>query len=138
MNAPARLTPLIVLAAAAVLGPKASAELGPNGMPNPNYSQCFALNPWQDWRPGADGKSIYMRNVRGEAFKLAMTNPCNMLKDPAAQLVNETQDKKYVCGPDDLNIGFFSPAVGSASCPVASIDALSPDQVSKLPATERP
>ena len=109
--------------------------------PIPNSStmeHCFFSNQLDNWK-SADAKTIYLRVSMNRYFRLALSGPCQTLREPGAFLITKIHGADSICGPVDwdLHVATSWHDIPEA-CIVKAMTELTPAEVAALPKNVKP
>ncbi|HWU26647.1 MAG TPA: DUF6491 family protein [Rhizomicrobium sp.] len=98
--------------------------------------RCFTGADLTNWH-AADTRTIYLRIGVNRIYRVSLARECQTLRYFDAKLLLEMRGGHTVCAPVDLGIkagegGVFEP------CFVQSLNELSPEEASALPAKLKP
>ena len=101
-------------------------------------NECFFVSQFENWRPGADEKTMYIRVSSRRFYRLDMANRCSEMSWPGATLVNHFRGST-ICSPLDWDMKVSQGAGGMAApCIVKKMTRLSDAEAAALPAKQKP
>lgn len=103
-------------------------------------NECFFVSQFQNWKPGGDDKTMYIRVGLSRFYRLDLAASCPNMRYPDARLINNFRTSS-ICSPLDWDMR-VSQGVGPGSmampCMVKKMTRLSPAEVAALPKKQKP
>jgi len=100
--------------------------------------KCFYVNEFENWK-APDAKTIYIRVLQSDYYRLDLSAACPELLMPDSHLVTHTRGPDTVCSPVDWDLKVSIGATrDSVPCIVKAMTPLSPTDVAAIPAKYKP
>ena len=113
----------------------------PNAMPEPSKSgatSCFFSRDWDGWKATADARSIYIRVLRHDIYRIDFSSACPDLHYPNAHLVTQIRGSDSICNALDLDIKVSTGDGFAVPCIVSKLTQLSKAEAEALPKDLQP
>jgi hypothetical protein len=130
----------LVLLATALLGAGRSDALDTAPAGAKSGDTCFLTSEFENWRPSADAKNIFVRVGRRRFLRLELAKACPMLHSPNARLITRWRGPTVACNAIDWDLSVSqggSPGF-PIPCVVQKVHAMTADEVAALPKGQRP
>jgi len=105
--------------------------------PNAKPPQCFESHNWQGWTASPDAKTMYIKVMMHDVYRLDLVGSCPTLLIPNAHLVTVFRGPTQVCSAVDLDMKVSDGGIATP-CLVDKITPMSPAEVKALPAKLQP
>jgi uncharacterized protein DUF6491 len=103
------------------------------------HDQCFRIEEFQSWR-APDARTIYIRVLSDNYYRLDLAETCPALKTPDAHLITHTRGPDSVCSAIDwdLKVSEGPSFQFSEPCIVKTMTPLTPADVAAIPKGFKP
>lgn len=113
----------------------------PNAMPEPTKAAstpCFFSRDWDGWKASADDKSIYIRVLRRDVYRIDLGSACPDLHYPNAHLITVVRGSDSICNAIDLDIKVSTGNGFAVPCIARKLTLLSKAEAAALPKELQP
>lgn len=126
----------LIFAAASV---SAVAQQASAPSPQQPRRACFPITEMRGWKASGN-RTIYIRVGSDRIFRLDLVAACPLLMMAGTHLVTKTRGSDLICSAVDWDLAVAEPPPTSMPehCVVKKMTLLTPEQVSALPAKDRP
>jgi hypothetical protein len=102
-------------------------------------SKCFSIRDFSGWR-APDDKTIYVRALQSQFYRLDLSTSCPMLTEPGAHLITKSRGSDLVCSAVDWDLAVAHDTMGSLAshCIVRTMTSLSKEEVDAIPKKYKP
>ena len=119
----------------------AALTCAPNATPEPAKSAptpCFFSRDWDGWKASADTKSIYIRVLRRDIYRIDLSGACPDLNYPNAHLITQVRGSDSICNAIDLDIKVSTGSGFAVPCIARKLTLLSKAEADALPKNLQP
>jgi hypothetical protein len=102
-------------------------------------NECFFVRQFENWKPGGDEKTIYIRVAGNRYYRLGTANRCPVLSDVDPVMVNKFRSDT-ICSPLDFDMKLKRNGVPdiATACTIRTMTRMTPAEVAALPARQKP
>ena len=102
-------------------------------------NDCFFVRQFENWKPGGNDQTIYIRVSNNRYYRLATAHRCSALSDIDPVMVNKFRSDT-ICSPLDFDMKIKRNGVPdiATSCSIKTMTRMTPAEVAALPAKQKP
>jgi hypothetical protein len=101
-------------------------------------ARCFRSQDWEGWKATPDGRTLYLRVLMHDFYRVDLAGACPELNAPDAHLVTHVRGSDEICAPVDLDLRVSTGMGFATPCIVRSITPLTAEEAKALPPKLRP
>lgn len=123
---------ILLLATGAALGQTPAPAATPK-------NECFFVRQFENWKPGGDDQTIYIRVGSNRYYRLGAANRCPALSDVDPVMVNKFRSDT-ICSPLDFDIKIKRNGIADIAtpCTIKTMTRMTPAEVAALPKKQKP
>jgi hypothetical protein len=102
-------------------------------------SKCFSMRDFSGWR-APDDKTIYVRALASQYYRLDLSTECPMLTSPGVHLITKTRGSDQVCSGVDWDLAVSQDTIGhiASHCIVKTMTPLTKEEADAIPKKYKP